>query len=64
MYLADSIPGVIHAFVFDGERGTISSGRALVTMSGGSRHRAVVGYTLAAQTRCQRRSQATARRRT
>ena len=32
MYLADSIPGVIHAFAFDGERGTISEGRVIVTV--------------------------------
>ncbi len=32
MYLADSIPGVIHAFAFDGERGTISGERVLVTI--------------------------------
>lgn len=32
MYLVDSIPGVIHAFAFDGERGTISAGRVLVTI--------------------------------
>jgi sugar lactone lactonase YvrE len=32
MFLADSIPGVIHAFTFDGQRGTISKGRVLVTI--------------------------------
>jgi sugar lactone lactonase YvrE len=30
MYLVDSTPGVIHAFAFDAERGTISDGRVLV----------------------------------
>ena len=30
MYLADSGPRVVHAFAFDGERGTISDGRVLV----------------------------------
>jgi sugar lactone lactonase YvrE len=30
MYLVDSIPGVVHAFDFDGERGTIAGGRVLV----------------------------------
>jgi sugar lactone lactonase YvrE len=30
MYLADTIPGVIHAFSFDGEQGAISGGRVLV----------------------------------
>lgn len=34
MYLADTIPRVIHAFSFDGERGTISDGRVLVTVTG------------------------------
>jgi sugar lactone lactonase YvrE len=33
MYLADSGPGVIRAFAFDGDRGTISEGRILVTVS-------------------------------
>ena len=32
MYLVDSGPRVIHAFAFDGERGTISDGRVLVTV--------------------------------
>ena len=32
MYLVDSIPGVIHAFVFDGARGVISDGRILITI--------------------------------
>jgi len=32
MYLADSIPGVVHAFDFDGEAGTISGGRVLITV--------------------------------
>jgi sugar lactone lactonase YvrE len=32
MYLVDSGPRVIHAFVFDGDRGTISDGRVLVTI--------------------------------
>jgi sugar lactone lactonase YvrE len=32
MYLVDSGPRVIHAFAFDGERGTISDGRILVTV--------------------------------
>ena len=30
MYLADSIPGLVHAFAFDGERGAISDGRILI----------------------------------
>jgi sugar lactone lactonase YvrE len=30
MYLADSIPGVVHAFAFDGERGSVSDGRVLI----------------------------------
>jgi sugar lactone lactonase YvrE len=30
MYLIDTIPGVIHAFSFDAERGTIADGRVLV----------------------------------
>lgn len=34
MYLADTIPGVIHVFAFDGERGAISDGRVLVTLTG------------------------------
>lgn len=34
MYLADTIPRVIHAFSFDGERGTISDSRVLVTVTG------------------------------
>jgi sugar lactone lactonase YvrE len=33
MYLVDSGPRVIHAFVFDAERGTISRGRVLVTVA-------------------------------
>lgn len=33
MYLADSGSRVIHAFTFDAERGTISNGRALVTVA-------------------------------
>jgi sugar lactone lactonase YvrE len=33
MYLADSGPRVVHAFSFDGERGTISDGRVLVTVA-------------------------------
>lgn len=36
MYLADTIPRVIHAFSFNGERGTISDGRVLVTVSEGA----------------------------
>jgi sugar lactone lactonase YvrE len=32
MYLADSGPRVIHAFAFDAERGTISSGRVLASV--------------------------------
>ena len=36
MYLADTIPRVIHAFAFDGERGTISNGRVLVTVTEGA----------------------------
>jgi sugar lactone lactonase YvrE len=32
MYLADSGPRVIHAFAFDGDRGSISEGRILVTV--------------------------------
>ncbi len=35
MYLADTIPRVIHAFAFDGERGTIADGRVLVTVAEG-----------------------------
>ena len=34
MYLADTIPRVIHAFSFDGERGTIWGGRVLVEVTG------------------------------
>ena len=30
MYLADSIPGLVHVFAFDGERGAISDGRILI----------------------------------
>ncbi len=33
MYLVDSGPGVVHAFAFDGERGTVSDGRVLVTVA-------------------------------
>ena len=33
MYLVDSGPGVVHAFAFDGERGTISDGRVLITVA-------------------------------
>ncbi len=33
MYLADTVPRVIHAFSFDLERGTISDGRILVTVA-------------------------------
>jgi len=36
MYLADTVPRVIHAFSFDGERGAISDGRVLVTVSEGA----------------------------
>jgi sugar lactone lactonase YvrE len=36
MYLADTIPRVIHAFAFDGERGAISDGRVLITVSDGA----------------------------
>ena len=36
MYLADTVPRVIHAFSFDGDRGTISNGRVLVTVAEGS----------------------------
>jgi sugar lactone lactonase YvrE len=32
MYLADSIPGVVHAFDFDGGAGTIAAGRVLITV--------------------------------
>ena len=32
MYLVDSGPRVVHAFVFDGDRGTISAGRVLLTV--------------------------------
>ena len=32
MYLVDSGPRVIHAFAFDGDHGTISAGRVLVTV--------------------------------
>lgn len=34
MYLADTVPRVIHAFAFDGDRGTISDGRVLVEVAG------------------------------
>jgi sugar lactone lactonase YvrE len=33
MYLADTIPGVVHAFAFDAERGAISDGRVLVEVA-------------------------------
>ena len=33
MYLADSGPRIVHAFAFDGERGTISDGRELITVA-------------------------------
>ncbi|HYI65822.1 MAG TPA: SMP-30/gluconolactonase/LRE family protein [Candidatus Limnocylindrales bacterium] len=33
MYLADSGPRIIHAFDFDGERGTITNGRVLVALA-------------------------------
>ncbi len=33
MYLVDSGPRVVHAFTFDGDRGTISGGRQLITVS-------------------------------
>ena len=33
MYLVDSGPRVVHAFAFDGERGTISAQRVLLTVS-------------------------------
>ena len=36
MYLADTIPRVIHPVAFDGERGTISNGRVLVTVTEGA----------------------------
>ena len=36
MYLADTPPRVIHAFAFDGDRGTISDGRVLVTVTEGA----------------------------
>ena len=32
MYLADSIPGVVHAFAFDAAQGRISGGRVLITI--------------------------------
>ena len=35
MYLADTTPRLIHATSFDGERGTISDGRVLVTVAEG-----------------------------
>jgi sugar lactone lactonase YvrE len=34
MYLADTIPRVIHAFSFDGDEGAISEGRVLVAVTG------------------------------
>ena len=33
MYLADSGPGVVHAFAFDGERGTLSDRRVMITIA-------------------------------
>jgi sugar lactone lactonase YvrE len=36
MYLADTIPRVIHAFAFDGERGEISDGCVLITVAEGA----------------------------
>jgi sugar lactone lactonase YvrE len=36
MYLADTVPRVIHAFAFDGEQGTISDGRVLATVTEGA----------------------------
>ena len=36
MYLADTIPRIIHAFSFDGEHGAISNGRVLVTVTEGA----------------------------
>jgi sugar lactone lactonase YvrE len=33
MYLADSGPRIVHAFAFDGEKGTISNGRVLVEVA-------------------------------
>jgi sugar lactone lactonase YvrE len=33
MYLADTGPRVVHAFAFDGERGSISDGRVLITVA-------------------------------
>lgn len=33
MYLADTIPGVVHAFAFDAERGAISDGRVLIEVA-------------------------------
>jgi sugar lactone lactonase YvrE len=32
MYLVDSIPGVVHAFAFDGEAGTVAGGSVLITV--------------------------------
>ena len=32
MYLVDSIPGVVHAFTFDGEQGRLSDERVLITV--------------------------------
>ncbi len=37
MYLVDSGPRVVHAFDFDGDRGSISAGRVLVTRARGRR---------------------------
>jgi sugar lactone lactonase YvrE len=36
MYLADTIPRVIHAFAFDAERGAISNGCVLITVAEGA----------------------------
>jgi sugar lactone lactonase YvrE len=36
MYLADTVPRVVHAFAFDGERGEISDGRVLITVPDGA----------------------------
>jgi sugar lactone lactonase YvrE len=34
MYLADTIPRVVHAFAFDGDRGTLADGRVLIEVTG------------------------------
>ncbi len=39
MYLVDSGRRVIHAFAFDGDRGTISAGQILATVPQGSSER-------------------------